>query len=75
MFRPNKGAPVEEKSTENLELAHVTSFLDAVKDGRPSAGIEIGVQACQPFHLAKAAYWRRKRMRFDASGARFEEDV
>jgi hypothetical protein len=76
VFRPNKGAPVEVKSSENLELAHVTNFLDAVKEGRaPSAGIETGVQACQPVHLAKAAYWQRKRMRFDSSGSRIEEDA
>jgi predicted dehydrogenase len=76
VFRPNKGAPVEQQSSENLELAHVTNFLDAVKDGRrPSADIEIGVQACDPVHLAKAAYWRKKRMRFDPSGSRIEEDI
>lgn len=76
VFRPNRGTPVEVKSTENLEVAHVTNFLDAVKEGRPpSAGIEIGVQACQPVHLAKAAYWQRKRMRFDPSGSRIEEDA
>ena len=76
VYRPNKGQPVELKSTENLEIAHVTDFLDAVKEGRkPSADIEIGVQACNPIHLAKAAYWRRKRMRFDAAGATIEEDI
>jgi predicted dehydrogenase len=75
VFRPNKGAPVEQRSSENLELAHVTSFLDAVKEGRrPSADIEVGIQACNPVHLAKAAYWQRKRMRFDPSGSRIEED-
>ncbi|MCX6549664.1 MAG: hypothetical protein NTY02_01430 [Acidobacteria bacterium] len=76
VFRPNKGAPVEVKSAEDLELAHVTSFLDAVRDGgRPSADIEIGIQACNPVHLAKAAYWGRKRMRFDASGKKIQEDI
>jgi len=76
IFRPNKGAPVEQKSGENLELAHVTSFLDAVKQGRrPSADIEIGVQACRPVHLATAAYWNRRRMRFDPTGSRIEEDA
>jgi predicted dehydrogenase len=76
VFRPNKGAPVEVTSKESLELAHVTSFLDAVKNGtRPSADIETGVQACLPVHLARAAYWSRKRMRFDASGSAIEEDV
>jgi predicted dehydrogenase len=76
VFRPNKGTPVEQRSGENLELAHATNFLDAVRDGRrPSADIEIGIQACNPVHLAKAAYWRRKRMRFDPSGSRIEEDI
>jgi predicted dehydrogenase len=75
VFRPNRGEAVEVKSNENLELAHVTNFLDAVKRGtRPSADIEVGVQACLPVHLARDAYWRRKRMRFDASGSRIEED-
>lgn len=76
VYRPNRGQPVEQRVTENLELAHVTDFLDAVKDGRPpSAGIEAGVQACNPIHLAKAAYWRKKRMRFDPTGTRIEEDA
>jgi predicted dehydrogenase len=76
VFRPNTGQPVEQKSSENLELAHVTEFLDAIKEGRkPSADIEIGVQACDPIHLARAAYWRKKRMRFDRAGTRIEEDV
>jgi predicted dehydrogenase len=76
VFRPNKGQPVEVKSTENLEVAHATDFLDAIRDGRkPSADMEIGVQACNPVHLAKAAYWQRKRMRFSADGTKIEEDV
>jgi predicted dehydrogenase len=76
VFRPNQGPPIERKSTENLELAHVTDFIDAVKEGRrPSADIEIGVQACDPVHLAKAAYWKKKRMRFDPTGTRIEEDA
>ena len=76
VYRPNRGQPVEQKVAENLEIAHVTDFLDAVKDGRkPSADIEAGVQACNPIHLAKAAYWRKKRMRFDTTGTRIEEDA
>ena len=76
VYRPNKGQPVEQKTNENLEVAHATDFLDAVRDGRkPSADIDIGVQACNPIHLAKAAYWRRKRTRFDAAGAAIVEDV
>jgi len=76
VYRPNTGQPVEQRVSENLELAHVTDFLDAVKDGRtPSADIEAGVAACNPIHLAKAAYWRTKRMRFDPTGTRIEEDA
>jgi predicted dehydrogenase len=76
VYRPNQGQPVEQKATENLETAHATDFLDAVKEARrPSADIEIGVQACNPIHLAKAAYWKRKRMKFDASGTGIVEDV
>jgi predicted dehydrogenase len=76
VYRPNTGQPVEQRVSENLELAHVTDFLDAVKDGRtPSADIEAGVAACNPIHLAKAAYWRKKRMRFDPTGTRIEEDA
>jgi hypothetical protein len=76
VYRPNKGQPVEQKSSEILEIAHVTEFLDAIKEGRkPNADIEIGVQACNPIHLAKAAYWSRKRMRFDAAGVTIQEDA
>lgn len=69
VFRPNKGEPQIVRSTENLEAAHVTNFLDAVKNNsRPSAAIEIGVEACNPVHLAKAAYWSKKPARFSADG-------
>ncbi len=76
IFRPNKGEPQIVKSTQNLEVAHATSFLDAIKNGTPpSAPINIGVEACNPVHLAKAAYWHKKRMRFDAGGKKIVEDT
>ena len=76
VYRPNTGQPVEVTTKENLEVAHATDFLDAIKEGRkPSADIETGVQACNPIHLAKTAYWTRKRMRFDAQGLKIEEDI
>ena len=76
IFRPNKGEPQIVKSTENLEVAHATSFLDAIKNGTPpSAPIQIGVEACNPVHLAKAAYWHKRRMRFDAGGKKIIEDM
>jgi predicted dehydrogenase len=76
VYRPNGGTPVEVKSTEILEVAHVTDFLDAVRDNRaPSADVTAGIDACRPVHLATAAYWRRTRTRLDAAGATIEDDV
>jgi predicted dehydrogenase len=76
VFTPNKGEPVVVKAEGNLEVAHATDFLDAVKTGkRPSADIQTGVEACNPVHLAKAAFWKKKRMRFDPSGMKIVEDV
>jgi len=60
----------------SLEVAHAADFLDAVKAGkRPSADIRIGVESCNPVHLARAAYWKRKRMKFDPTGMRIVEDA
>jgi predicted dehydrogenase len=76
VFTPNKGEPLVVKAELNLDTAHVTDFLDAVKTGkRPSADIQAGVDACNPVHLAKAAYWKKKRMVFDPSGAKIVEEV
>jgi predicted dehydrogenase len=76
IFRPHKGEPEVVDSTENLEVAHATNFLDAIKNGtRPSADIQTGVEACNPVHLARAAYWKRKRLKFDAGGTKIIEDV
>ncbi len=76
VFTPNKGEPQVVKAEGDLEVAHATDFLDAVKTGkRPSADIQIGVESCNPVHLARAAYWKRKRMKFDPTGARIIEDV
>ncbi len=76
VFQPYKGAPEVVESKENLEVAHATSFLDAIKNGtKPSADIQTGIDACNPVHLAKAAYWKRKRMKFDATGQKIVEDV
>lgn len=76
IFTPNKGEPQIVKAEGNLEVAHATDFLEAIKHGKsPSADIQTGVEACNPAHLAKAAYWRRKRMKLDTSGARLVADV
>lgn len=76
VFTPNRGDQQVVKAEGNLEIAHVTDFLDAVKNGRqPSANIQVGVESCNPVHLARAAYWRKKRMRFDPTGAKIIEDL
>ncbi len=76
VFTPNKGEPVVIKAEGNLDVAHATDFLDAVKTGkRPNADIQTGVEACNPVHLAKAAYWKRRRMKFDPTGTKIVEDV
>ena len=76
IFTPNKGEPQLVKAEGNLEVAHATDFLEAIKHGKsPSADIQTGVEACNPAHLAKAAYWQRKRMKLDTSGARLVADV
>jgi len=76
VFTPNKGEPQVVKAEGSLEVAHATDFLDSVKNGsRTSADIQTGVEACNPVHLAKAAYWKRKRMKFDAAGAKIVEDL
>jgi predicted dehydrogenase len=76
VFQPYKGEPEVVETKENLELAHANSFLDAIKHGtKPSADMQTGIEACNPVHLAKAAYWKRKRMKFDATGKKIIEDV
>jgi predicted dehydrogenase len=76
VFTPNKGEPQIVKAEGSLEVAHATDFLESIKTGKkPNAGIHIGVEACNPVQLAKAAYWKKKRMRFDPSGTKIIEDV
>lgn len=76
IFQPYKGAPEIIETKENLEVAHANNFLDAIKNGtKPSADIQTGIDACNPVHLAKAAYWKRQRMKFDATGKKIIEDV
>lgn len=76
VFTPNKGEAQIVKAEGSLEVAHASNFLDAVKSGkRPNAEIQIGVEACNPVHLAKAAYWKKKRMKFNQAGAAIIEDV
>ena len=76
VFTPNKGEVQVVKAAGSLEVAHATDFLDAVKSGKkPSADIETGLAACNPVHLAKAAYWQRQRMKFDSSGMKIVPNI
>lgn len=76
VFTPNQGAAQVVKAAGNLEVAHATDFLEAIKQGkRPSAGIQSGVEAGNPVHLAQAAYWQKRRMQFDATGTKIIEAV
>ena len=63
VYTPNKGAQQTVEASGSLEIAHASSFLDAVqKGGKPSAGVEIGIEACNPVHLARTAYWKKQRV-------------
>jgi predicted dehydrogenase len=76
VFTPYKGDPIVVKAEGSLEIAHATDFLNAVKTGKhPNADIQIGIEACNPVHLAKAAYWQRRRMKYDSTGAKIVEDA
>lgn len=75
IFTPNKGEPQVVKAAGSLEVAHATDFLDAIKSGKtPSAGLQTGLAACNPVHLAKAAYWQRRRMKFNQAGDQISAD-
>ncbi|MGA1369052.1 MAG: Gfo/Idh/MocA family protein [Blastocatellia bacterium] len=71
LFQPNQGKAEEGKAEGTLEAAHVQNFLDAIVRGTPlSAGIEAGLEACRPVHLAHAAFWKRRRMQMDRDARR-----
>jgi predicted dehydrogenase len=74
LFQPSRGAAVSVKTHEDLEAAHVKSWLDAISGkGTPTANLASGLSACEAVHLAKAAYWSGKRARFDATATRIIE--
>lgn len=74
LFQPNSGTPIEVKAESGLEVAHANDFIRAVASGtKPSAGIEIGLEACRPVHLARRAYWRGLPMMMDRLGREITE--
>jgi hypothetical protein len=61
IYMPNKGERQVVEASGPLELAHASNFLDAVTKGvKPNAGIETGIDACNPVHLANRAYWEKR---------------
>ncbi|MBS1855416.1 MAG: Gfo/Idh/MocA family oxidoreductase [Acidobacteria bacterium] len=61
-FTPQKGAPETVRASRGLEAAHTANFLDAIRNGAPlNAPAEIGIQACNPVHLARTSYRNRQR--------------
>lgn len=69
LFQPNTGAAIEVRAEGGLEVAHALDFIRAIEAGtRPSAGIDIGLEACRPVHLARSAYWKGRPMAMDPAG-------
>ncbi len=61
-FTPRNGQTVEVRGSGTLEAAHAANFVDAVRNGvTPNAPVEVGIQACNPVHLALEAYWKKAR--------------
>jgi predicted dehydrogenase len=67
VFRPNgKGEAVTVKASGALELAHASDFLNAIKTGsKPSADVDVALAGLVPSHMARAAYWTGKRVKYD----------
>lgn len=63
VFTPNRGSAETVEAGSLLEPLHTANFLDAIQKGaKPNAGVEAGVQACNPVHLARLAYLRQARV-------------
>lgn len=66
IYTPHTGEQEKVESTESLDEAHVSNFLDAVRKGTPlSAPIDVGLNAVKPSHLAASAYWSGQRVKFN----------
>ena len=66
IFIPNKGEKQIVRASGPLELAHARNFVDAVAgSAKLNAGVEAGIQACNPVHLANKAYWEKRRVAWE----------
>lgn len=55
---PNEGQPTQFASTQSLERAHTSNFIDAiVKGDKPNAPLEAGLEASVPVMMALQSYW------------------
>ncbi|MFD2585593.1 Gfo/Idh/MocA family protein [Croceitalea marina] len=66
IYRPHVGNEIVYENSEDLDLAHVYNFIDAIKTGKkPSANIQVGLDAVKPSHLAVSSYWEGKKVMFN----------
>jgi predicted dehydrogenase len=69
IFRPARKHAIEVKATERLDAAHARNWVDAISGTSPiNADLAAGLSACEAVHLARAAYWTGKRVRYDGQG-------
>jgi predicted dehydrogenase len=67
VFKPKKAQPVHVKAEGPLELAQARNFVDAcLKGAKLNSDVTTGLAGLLPCHMARAAYWTGKRVRYDA---------
>lgn len=67
-FQPERGSRVDVEAKTDVDQDHADNWIAAIDNSTtPSAGLEMGLGACEAIHLARAAYWSGKRARFDDS--------
>jgi hypothetical protein len=64
---PGRNAtPVEQKAYGDLDIDHITNFLECVKSRKlPNGDVLIGHRSAQASHLGNIAYMEKQRLRFD----------
>jgi predicted dehydrogenase len=66
IFMPNDGKREIVEASGPLEVAHASNFFDAITKGvKLNAGIEAGIQACNPVYLANRAYWEKRTVAWE----------
>lgn len=60
-FTPKQGEPIQVPSTQDLERAHTSNFIDAiVKGDRVNASLADGLVASRPVMMALDSYWSNR---------------